>query len=245
LSAVNKTLFFQKKILFVANKILFATNESFSPKTTFKEVAMAVAPKHVRVLLPHNSLPDHDVEEVGGSVLNNLYTTAKNNFSTPPVDQPTLQTALTDFTTAIAATVQGGPHATNQKNKKKHELVALLRKLGLYVQGACNEDVAILTSSGFQAASPVRVKGPLPKAVIATVENGHTTQLLVTMDKMAKAKAFELYIANMRLTKEQLAALCREYGPRLHVPAGVDGAQMMLSRAGIKTTIRVGKKKVA
>ena len=147
------------------------------------------------MLLPRNSQPDHDVEEVGGSVLNNLYTTAKNNFPTPPVDQPTLQTGLTDFTTAIAATVQGGPHATNQKNKKKHALVALLRTLGLYVQGACNEDVAILTSSGFQAASPVRVKGPLPKAVIATVENGHTTQLLVTMDTMAKAKAFELYIA--------------------------------------------------
>ncbi len=67
--------------------------------------------------------------------------------------------------------------------------------LGCMSRAPCNEDVAILTSSGFQAASPVRVKGPLPKAVIATVENGHTTQLLVTMDTMAKAKAFELYIA--------------------------------------------------
>ena len=36
----------------------------------------------------------------------------------------------------------------------------------------------------------------------------------------------------MRLTKEQLAALCREYGPRLHVPAGVDGAQMLWAFAG-------------
>ena len=46
----------------------------------------------------------------------------------------------------------------------------------------------------------------------------------------------------MRLTKEQLAALCREYGPRLHVPAGVDGAQTMLSRAVlVDPTARAGQ----
>jgi hypothetical protein len=39
-----------------------------------------------------------------------------------------VQAALTAFTSSIAATVQGGPQATNEKNKKKHELVALLGK---------------------------------------------------------------------------------------------------------------------
>src|SRR5262249_26564833 len=71
-------------------------------------------------------------EEVGGSVLANVYN--NKNFTALPVDQPMLQAALTDFTASIAATVQGGSQATNEKNKKKHELVALLRKLGLYVQ---------------------------------------------------------------------------------------------------------------
>jgi hypothetical protein len=106
---------------------------------------MALAPKHVRVLLPHNTQPDHDVEEIGGLVLGNLYIPpGKNNFPAPPVDQPTLRTTFNDFTTSIAATVQGGTNAINAKNKKKHDLVAMLRKLGLYVQGACNEDVATL-----------------------------------------------------------------------------------------------------
>ena len=159
---------------------------------------MAVAPKHVRVLLPHNTQPDHDVEEIGGLVLGNLYIPpGKNNFPAPPVDEPTLQTGVNDFTTAIAATVQGGTNAINAKNKKKHELVAMLRKLGLYVQAACNEDVATLTSSGFKAGSTVRVKAPLPKAVIRTVANGHTTQLLVTADPMAKANAWQLEIATV------------------------------------------------
>ncbi len=59
---------------------------------------MAVAPKHVRVLLPHNTQPDHDVEEIGGSVLGNLYIPpGKNNFPAPPVDQVTLQTGVNDF----------------------------------------------------------------------------------------------------------------------------------------------------
>ena len=159
---------------------------------------MAVTPKHVRVLLPYNTQPDHDVEEIGGSVLGNLYIPpGKNNFPTPPVDQATLQTGLNDLTTAIAATVQGGTNAINAKNRKKHELVAMLRRLGLYVQGACNEDVAMLTSSGFKAASNVRAKGPLPKAVIRAVANGHTTQLLVTADPMAKANAWHLEIATV------------------------------------------------
>ncbi len=158
---------------------------------------MAVAPRHVRVLLPNNYQQDHDVEEIGGSVLANLYGLGKDHFPTPPVDQATLQSSLNDFTTAIAATIQGGSHATNEKNQKKHRLVGLLRQLGLYVQGACNEDVATLTSSGFQAASTERLKGPLPKAAISGVVNGHSTQLLVTAERMAKAKAFELYIATV------------------------------------------------
>ena len=156
-----------------------------------------MATKHIRVLLPSTRMLDHDLEEVGGSVLGNLFTTAKANFANPPVDQPTLQSGLTDFTTAVAATVQGGKHATNDKNKKKRSLVDLLRKLGLYVQANCNEDVAILTSSGFQAASTVRTLGPLPKAVIASVDNGHTTQLLVTINKVLKAAAYELYVASV------------------------------------------------
>src|SRR5215510_8461772 len=90
-------------------------------------------------------------EEVGGAVLANVHK--NKNFTALPVDQPTLQAALTDFTASIAATVQGGSQATNEKNKKKHELVALLRKLGLYVQANSNEDAAILMSSGFHAAS--------------------------------------------------------------------------------------------
>src|ERR1051326_4740186 len=105
----KQNLFRQKKILSGRNKI-FSGQKRFCPtKTksflpgrdffcqTRKEVSMAVTPKHVRVLLPYNTQPDHDVEEIGGSVLGNLYIPpGKNNFPTPPVDQATLQTGLND-----------------------------------------------------------------------------------------------------------------------------------------------------
>jgi len=37
----------------------------------------------------------------------------------------------------LAAQPSGGVHATADKNKKRHDLVALLRKLASYVQGNC------------------------------------------------------------------------------------------------------------
>ena len=36
----------------------------------------------------------------------------------------------------------------------------------------------------------------------------------------------------MQLTKQQLAALCRTFGPNLHLPAGLNGAQMLWAFAG-------------
>ena len=58
-----------------------------------------MAPKPIRVLLPRNTQPDHDVEEVGGSVLANVYN--NKNFTALPVDQPMLQAALTEGAPAI------------------------------------------------------------------------------------------------------------------------------------------------
>jgi hypothetical protein len=152
-----------------------------------------MAAKHIRVLMVSNKSSDRAVDGTAGSVLGKL--PGNKNFPNPPVDPAVLQAALSDFRTAAAAAVKGGVHATAEKNRKKHELVALLRKLALYVQANCNEEVSILTSSGFQAASTVRTLGPLPKPDAPAVENGHTTQLLLTVPKVPKAKSYEVQVA--------------------------------------------------
>jgi hypothetical protein len=154
-----------------------------------------LATKHLHVLLPSNRWTDHQVEELTAAVIVGI--SGNKNFPNSPVDPAALQMAATDFHGAIGSAAHGGVHQTADKNKKKHDLIVMLRKIGLYVQANCNEDISILTSSGFQAASIVRTLGPLPKPVIDTVDNGHTTQLLVTVQKVLKAKAYELYVASV------------------------------------------------
>ncbi|PYS20201.1 MAG: hypothetical protein DMG11_30265 [Acidobacteria bacterium] len=100
--------------------------------------------------------------------------------------------ALTAFTAALAALPSGGVHATADKNKKRRELVALLRKLASYVQGNCNDEITTLLSSGFQAASTARAQSPLTKPVIAVVDNCHSGQLVVDVKKVVNARTYEL-----------------------------------------------------
>ena len=153
--------------------------------------------KHLRVLMSFNSDPDGQVVVTGTNVIAGLFNPINKNLSAPPVDQPTMQGAVTDFALAIAASAQGGIHATAFKNQRRHDLIVILRKQALYVQGNCNDDLSILTSSGFLAASTVRTLGPLPKPVIVGVDNGHSTQLLVTIQKMLNAKSYQLFMAAM------------------------------------------------
>ena len=110
-----------------------------------------MATKHIRVRLSFTHESDHQIEETTGAVITGR--TGNKTYPNPPVDLAEVQAALTVFTAAIAALPSGGVHATADKNKKRHALVGLLRKLASYVQGNCNDDIAALLSSGFQAVS--------------------------------------------------------------------------------------------
>src|SRR3989442_8865023 len=147
-----------------------------------------MATKHIRVRLSFTHERDHQIEETTGAVITGM--TGNKNFPNPPVDLAEVQAALTAFSAAIAALPSGGVHATADKNKKRHALVALLRKLASYVQGNCNDDIATLLSSGFQAVSTTRAQSPFPKPVIAVVDNGHSGQLVVNVNKVVNARTF-------------------------------------------------------
>ena len=110
-----------------------------------------MAQQHLRVLLSFGRQTDNQIVESAGAVLTGM--TGNKAYPAPPVDLAAVQTALTDFTAAIAAQTQGGTTATAEKDKKRHALVKLLRKLAAYVQASCDDDLPTLLSSGFQAAS--------------------------------------------------------------------------------------------
>ena len=149
--------------------------------------------QQLRVLLGFTNAPDHQLEETAGAVIAGL--TGNAAFPSPPVPLSDLQAALTNFTNAIAAQSQGGPAATANKNNMRDALVTLLRPLAGYVQENCNNNLALLLSSGFEAVSTNRARAPLAVPSIVSVDNGNTGQLLVKVTPSANSKCYELRFA--------------------------------------------------
>ena len=152
--------------------------------------------QHIIVKTGFQNLSDPDAIALAGAVIKSVY--AEKAVATPPVDQQTLQTAVDDLNGAIAAQAQsgGGTAATLGKKKKREVLNGLLRKLAHYVQANCNDNLQFVTNSGFQAkAAPVHSTTPPDKAQIQSVDNGHTTQLVVTARKVPHARMYQVEIA--------------------------------------------------
>src|SRR5437016_2553125 len=84
-----------------------------------------------------------DVTTIVTSMTNNT------NYPTPSPALNLITTANSAFATAIADAADGGKQLTSAKDAKRVELIALLRQLAIYVQGACGGDMTKLLSSGF------------------------------------------------------------------------------------------------
>jgi hypothetical protein len=89
--------------------------------------------------------------------------TGNQNFPNPTPTLAVIIASFTEFTTALGNAADGGATLTAIKNAKRAALVALIRALALYVQGACGGDLAVLKSSGFPTQKPQRQPiGSLP-----------------------------------------------------------------------------------
>lgn len=113
-------------------------------------------------------------------------------YPTPPVLEADFDTALTEFTEAIASAAQGGPADTAAKNGKREILIGLLRQLAGYVQSKCENDLATLLSSGFDAVSTNHASTPLAAPTIKELINGMSGQLIVRVTPVANAKCYEV-----------------------------------------------------
>ena len=153
--------------------------------------------QQVTVKTGFKRLSDSQALAMAGTVIKGVFID-KAILVAPPFDQATLQTAVDDLKGAIAVQAQagGGTAVTAVKNKKRNALDGLLRKLAHYVQANCNDDVQLVLKSGFQAKTiPVRSQTQLDKAKILSVDNGHTKQLVVTVQKVPRAKLYEVQAA--------------------------------------------------
>ena len=150
-------------------------------------------PKRLRVLLSFTREPDESVVQTTRDAIAGLKD--NNYFPHPPADPATLEAKLGEFIEAITAANQGGPHDRLFKQKKRDELVMLLRQDALYVQGACHDDLEKLMSSGFLPASTNRTSSPLSTPVITSLGQGNRGQLVVGVKKIPNARTHDVRFA--------------------------------------------------
>ena len=123
-----------------------------------------------------------------------IITGLTNNpaFPAPTVDLKSVQAAADDLNAALAAQAHGGIAATAEKNNKQEALIVLLRKLKHYVEDNCGNDLAVLLSSGFQAAAATRDRSPLANPSILSIDFGNSAELVLKVTPIARAKCYEV-----------------------------------------------------
>ena len=132
--------------------------------------------------------------------LNAAHDGLRNNpaFPNPPLDLASFKAAIETFTAAAAAALHnGGRSAVEERNKRRAEAIVMYRLLGHYVETACKSDMNAFVSSGFTAISPGQRTPPQPVSTpsIASLDQGSSGQLLVTIQRVAKTLHYELRYA--------------------------------------------------
>jgi hypothetical protein len=150
--------------------------------------------KQIKAALGFSRTLDPDVVARGHAVFTGL--NGNPNYDKPPVDLAVFKTAVDNYAAAIAAGLDGGKKAISDRKKRRHEVITMMRLLGHYVEATCKNDMAIFTSSGFQAASTTRTPPqPLPQPTIEKIDQGTTGKLVATIKALRKARNYELRYA--------------------------------------------------
>jgi hypothetical protein len=143
-----------------------------------------------KVSLGFANLSDAELDAFTENVIKSL--TGNPSYSTPTPPLVAITAALTTFTTALSAAADGGKQATAAKNEARTTLLTVLRQSASYVQGACQNDLAKLLSSGFDAIDTNRSQTELPTPVLLAITNGNSTTLTLNVQPVSNAKAYEV-----------------------------------------------------
>src|SRR5437870_4922922 len=142
-----------------------------------------------KVSLGFAKLADTELDNFAQAVIDAM--TGNATYPTPPITIANLQTSKNDFTNKIAAAQTGGPADTAAKNNSRQALLGMLRQMATYVQMSCNNDQALLLSSGFQAQSTNRASAPLDQPQSLVVKNGASGQLIASVSPVKNTSMYE------------------------------------------------------
>jgi len=148
----------------------------------------------LKVSLAYNSYPDAAVDELATAIITAM--TGNAAFPKPTVPLPDVAALQTTFRNDMAAAANGGTQLTAKKNQSRQLLCDALDSNALYVQSIARYDLAVLLSSGYQAASTNRAQAQLPAPTILALENDLSTQLVVRLSPIANAYCYEVQTKN-------------------------------------------------
>ena len=144
----------------------------------------------LKVTLTYNSYPDAVLDELTTAIITAM--TGNAAFSTPTIPLATVTTKQTTFRSALAAAANGGTQLTAAKNQARQALLDALDANAMYVQAIARYDLAMLLSSGYQAASTNRAQIQLPAPTILGLDNEMSTQLVLRLSPIANAYCYEV-----------------------------------------------------
>ena len=146
----------------------------------------------IKPVLGFVGTPDPDLV----SRLNAVHAGMANNpaYPNPPVDMAGFKAAIDAYTAAVAAALDGGKAAIAARDKRRADIIVMLRLLGHYVEVACKNDMPTFVSSGFVAASTGQRTPAQPVSIpsVAVDQGSNSGQLVVTIKAVTKARSYEL-----------------------------------------------------
>jgi hypothetical protein len=144
----------------------------------------------VKVSMNFTKLSDGNLSPFAGGVIEGM-TSHASDFPKPPVPIADLTTLKETFDEAMVEMTDAGPSTTAAKNAARKALIAALRKNALFVEIAANNDLSLLLTSGYEAASNNRAQNPLQQVEVLSVETAQSGELKARVKRQQNARAFE------------------------------------------------------
>jgi len=144
------------------------------------------------VSLRFRRLANAPLATFAGNVIERL--TGNPAFPNPPVTLAEVTDRLARFRAALAAATGGGLMLTAIKNEALASLLSGLYQLANYVRGLASNDLAMLLSSGFDAASKNRAQSALGQPVVLAIQNVMSGALWVRVGPLKNARGYQAQV---------------------------------------------------
>jgi hypothetical protein len=158
---------------------------------------MTIATQTIRAMIGFSQKPDMEVVMRAYAVQKGM--TGNPSFSNSPVDTAVVfKAAIDGYAEAIQESLSRSVHAIAAREKKREEVVRMLRQLGQYVEHACNGDMTVFLSSGFTPLATTRSSAPpIETPSINRLDQGQSGELLVNVKPVRGARNYEVRYAEL------------------------------------------------